>query len=113
MMKDVRFLPPLHLVYAYLPLSSGGTRIQPIYVTRRRKGPLGWVISMLLLLLTRLCYYMLRGEDGQIYDNIQFSAHSLLSIDRPLVEYIQYVNDLAPSQWSHISSEVGSERVPL
>ncbi len=100
MMKNVRFLPPLHLLYAYVPLASGGTRIQPIYVTRKRKGPIGWLINTMLLLLTQLCYYALRGEDGQIYDNIQFNPQNLLPIDRPLTEYIRYVNDLIPSQWS-------------
>lgn len=102
MMKNVRFLPPLHLVYAYVPLATGKTRIQPIYVTRKRKGPIGWLVSMLLLLVTRLCYYALRGEDGKIYDNIQFNPQNLLEIDRPLVKYIQYVNNLVPSRWSNI-----------
>lgn len=104
MMKDVRFLPPLHLLYAYVPLPSGGTRIQPIYVTRDRKGPFGWLINQLLLLLTQLCYYALRGEDGQIYDNIQFNRQNLLPVDRPLAEYISYVNDLIPSRWSKVQT---------
>ena len=103
MMKNVRFLSPLHMLYAYVPLASGGTRIQPIYVTRKRKGSLGWLISFLLLWLTRLCYYALRDEDGKIYDNIQFTAQTLLPIDKPLVEYMRYVNELEPSQWSSLT----------
>ena len=100
MLKKSRLLPPLHMLYAYLPLPEGGAKIQPIYVTRRRKGPIGWVINHLLLLTTRLCYYALRGEDGKIYDNIQFDPKSLLPIDEPLVEYMRYVNGLKPSCWS-------------
>ncbi|MBE9063698.1 aromatic ring-hydroxylating dioxygenase subunit alpha [cf. Phormidesmis sp. LEGE 11477] len=102
MMKDVRFLPPLHMLYAYVPLPDGSTRIQPVYVTQKRKGPIGWIKNNLLLLLTRLCYYALRGEDGKIYDNIQFTAQNLLSIDQPLVEYMRYINQLVPSAWSSI-----------
>ncbi|MEM9164669.1 MAG: aromatic ring-hydroxylating dioxygenase subunit alpha [Cyanobacteria bacterium P01_F01_bin.4] len=101
MMKDVRFIPPLHMLYAYVPLPGGETRVQPVYVTRKREGLLGWLISQLLLLLTRLCYYTLRDEDGQIYDHIRFEPKTLLSIDAPLVEYMQYVNQLEPSRWSN------------
>jgi hypothetical protein len=47
-----------------------------------------------------LAYYMLRGEDGKIYDNIRFNPQVVLSIDAPLLQYMQYVNQLEPSQWS-------------
>ncbi|MEL7140800.1 MAG: aromatic ring-hydroxylating dioxygenase subunit alpha [Cyanobacteria bacterium J06573_11] len=100
MLKNGRLLPPLHMLYAYVPLPSGGTKIQPIYVTKKRKGPVGWLVNRFLLLLTRLCYYALRGEDGKIYDNIQFSSKNLLPIDQPLGAYMSYVNGLARSHWS-------------
>lgn len=100
MMKQVRRLPPLHMLYAYVPLPSGETQVQPIYVARRRRGILGWCVSQWLLLLTRLSYYVLRDEDGKIYDNIRFEPRTLLSIDAPLVDYIHYVNQLEPSCWS-------------
>lgn len=40
-MKKVKLIPPLHIIYAYIPLKSGITRIQPIYVAAKRKGVLG------------------------------------------------------------------------
>lgn len=100
MLKKSRVLPPLHMLYAYVPLPNGGTKIHPIYVTRQRRGPIGWLINNFLLLMTRLCYYALRGEDGKIYDNIQFAPKRLLPIDEPLVEYMTYVNGLERSCWS-------------
>ena len=108
MMKNGRLLPPLHLIYAYVPLPDESTRIQPIYVTRKRNGLLGGLISWLLLLLTRLSYYALRGEDGKIYDNIRFDPKNLLPVDRPLVEYMRYVNQLEPSNWSKQVSSASS-----
>ena len=100
MMKNMRRFPPLHMLYAYVPLADGGTQIQPIYVTKKRKGLLGNLTSQLLLLITRLSYYALRGEDGKIYDSIQFEPKNLLPVDRPLVEYMQYVEQLERSRWS-------------
>ncbi|MEB3210811.1 MAG: aromatic ring-hydroxylating dioxygenase subunit alpha [Leptolyngbyaceae bacterium] len=106
LMKDVKRIPRLHMLYAYVPVNDvktgiQKTRIQPIYVTRKRPGVLGTVISQCLLHLTRLCYYILRDEDGLIYDNIQFAPRSLLKIDAPIVQYMAYVNRLSPSRWSN------------
>lgn len=100
MLKNSRLLPPLHMLYAYVPMSTGETKIQPIYVTQKRSGPVGWLVNHFLLLVTRLCYYALRGEDGKIYDNIQFEPKNLLPIDQPLVAYMNYVNQLERSHWS-------------
>ncbi len=98
-MKKVRFIPPLRMIYAYTPL-EGRTKIQPIYITKKRAGILGWFISRFLLLLTKLAYYFLRGEDGMIYDNIRYNPNAILNIDEPLVKYMNYVNQLQPSIWS-------------
>ncbi len=100
MMKNVRLFPPLHMIFAYTPIAPGRTRIQPIYVTQKRQGSWGWLVSQFLLICTRLAYYRLRDEDGRIYDNIQFDPKNLLSIDAPLAHYRNYVNRLEPSRWS-------------
>lgn len=100
MMKNVKLFPPLHLIYAYTPIAPGKTQIQPIYVTEKRPGIWGFIVSKFLLFCTRLAYYMLRDEDGKIYDNIQFNPQLLLKIDQPLAEYMHYVNQLEASRWS-------------
>ena len=102
MMKNVRVFPSLHMIYAYNPVAPGRTRIQPIYVAEKRKGIFGWLLTQLLLLFTRLAYYALRDEDGKVYDNIRFNPNVIVSIDRPLVEYMKYVNKLEPSIWSKV-----------
>jgi phenylpropionate dioxygenase-like ring-hydroxylating dioxygenase large terminal subunit len=100
MMKKVRLFPTLYMLYAYTPIAPGRTRIQPIYVTEKRQGMIGYLLSQFLLLCTRWAYYMLRDEDGKIYENIRFNPQVLLSIDAPLAQYMQYVNELEPSRWS-------------
>ncbi len=99
-MKGVKRIPPLHMIYAYPPLTDGRTRIQPIYVAAQRPGPFGKLKTHFLLWLTRMAYYFLRDEDGLIYDNINFAPRTLLKIDQPIVEYMRYVNQLEPSAWS-------------
>lgn len=102
MMKNVQVFPSLHMIFAYTPVAPGKTRIQPIYVAEKRKGILGWLLTRLLLLFTKIGYYVLRDEDGKIYDNIRFNPNALLSIDTPVTKYINYVNQLEPSIWSRI-----------
>jgi phenylpropionate dioxygenase-like ring-hydroxylating dioxygenase large terminal subunit len=108
-MKKVKLLPPLHMIYAYTPVDASRTRIQPIYIAEKRKGIFGWLITRILLLLTKLAYYFLRGEDGMIYDNIRYNPNALLSIDAPLGKYMYYVNKLEPSIWSKDLQEVSQK----
>ncbi|MDX2096916.1 MAG: aromatic ring-hydroxylating dioxygenase subunit alpha [Leptolyngbyaceae cyanobacterium bins.59] len=107
--KEVKLLPPLHMIYAYVPLPRGRTRVQPIYVTAQRQGLRGWMVSQALLLLTRFAYYMLRDEDGKIYDNIRFEPKALLPIDKPIAQYMQYVNQLQASSWSFSNQDESLE----
>jgi nitrite reductase/ring-hydroxylating ferredoxin subunit len=99
-MKNVRLVPPLHMIYAYTPIKDGRTRIQPIYVTEKRTGIWSWFVSRILLLLTKLAYYFLRDEDGMIYDNIRYNPNAIISIDKSLIKYMNYVNSLETSIWS-------------
>jgi hypothetical protein len=104
--KNLRFrgtgfqIPQLYMLYAYTPLERGVTRIQPIFVTKKREGVLGWLYSRALLVATLAGYRFLQHEDGQVYDNIRFSPNALLPIDGPVAKFISYVNRLEPSRWS-------------
>ncbi len=104
-MKNVKLLPQLYMIYAYIPLAGGKTRIQPIYITEKRPGIWGNLVARFLIFCTKLAYYMLRDEDGKVYDNIRFNPNLLLDIDAPLTKYIEYVNQLKISLWSKIKPE--------
>lgn len=103
LMKDVSFRgrkwPTLHMIFAYRPLEKGRMMVQPIYVTRKRSGIGGKMISSILLWMTKKAFFSLQGEDGTVYENMRFYPSNLLSIDRPVAQYIQYVNKLKSSPW--------------
>ena len=69
-------------------------------VTRKRKGLWGGFISALCIFFTRMGFYSLQGEDGQVYENIRFNTQNLLAMDAPVARYIRYINRLKPSCWS-------------
>jgi nitrite reductase/ring-hydroxylating ferredoxin subunit len=103
LMKDVAFRgrrwPSLHMIFAYRPVEKGRTLVQPIYLTRRRRGIPGRLLSRFLLWLTKRAFFALQGEDGAVYENMRFYPGNLLPIDGPVGQYIQYVNKLEPSPW--------------
>lgn len=103
LMKDVSFRgrkwPTLHMIFAYRPLEKGRMMVQPIYVTKKRRGFGGPLVSAVLLWMTKRAFFSLQGEDGAVYENMRFYPSNLLSMDRPIAQYIQYVNKLKPSPW--------------
>jgi phenylpropionate dioxygenase-like ring-hydroxylating dioxygenase large terminal subunit len=102
-MKDVHFLgykwPTLHMIFAYRPINKSRLHVQPIFVTKKRKGLLGFLSSQFLLTMTKMSFYSLQSEDGEVYENMRFYPATLLPIDRPVSQFIQYVNKLKISPW--------------
>ncbi len=58
-----------------------------------------------MLLGMQLSAYLLRDEDGKVYDNMRFNSERLLPIDAPVVRYIAHVNKLPASVWSRRESD--------
>lgn len=102
-MKNVSFFghkwPTLHMIFAYRPIEKGRMQVHPIYLTKKRSGPIGFLVSRMLIWMTKRAFFALQGEDGAVYENMRFYPMNLLSIDRPVGQYIQYVNKLKPSNW--------------
>jgi phenylpropionate dioxygenase-like ring-hydroxylating dioxygenase large terminal subunit len=92
-------LPTLHMIFAYRPISLTQTLVQPIYVTKKRAGIFGFFINYFLIFLTQRAFFALQGEDGMVYENMRFFPKNLLPIDKPVAQYIQYVNKLPISPW--------------
>ena len=103
LMKDVHFFgmkwPTLHMIFAYRPIAKGRILVQPIFVTKKRSGLFGKIIERVLIAMTKMGFNSLQGEDGEVYENMRFYPGTLLSIDRPVAQYIQYVNKLKSSPW--------------
>jgi nitrite reductase/ring-hydroxylating ferredoxin subunit len=95
-----RPLPELYMLFAYRPMSHGKTLVQPIFVTRKRPGFTGWLVSRALMALTRRAFAALQGEDGLVYENMRFHPHALLAMDEPVARFVAHVNRLEPSVWS-------------
>jgi phenylpropionate dioxygenase-like ring-hydroxylating dioxygenase large terminal subunit len=92
-------IPSLYMIFAYRPLDNGRTHVQPIFLTPKRSGIWGRMIQRLLIFVTQMGFKSLQGEDGEVYENMRFNPGKLLPMDRPVGQYIQYVNKIPTSSW--------------
>jgi phenylpropionate dioxygenase-like ring-hydroxylating dioxygenase large terminal subunit len=99
-MKPKWAWPRLYMLYAYRPEAGRISATQPIYVTAKRNGIFGAIRARFALFMTKRLYFFLKDEDSKIYDNIRFDKKNLIGIDQPVIRYIDYVNQLTPSQWT-------------
>lgn len=88
-----------HMFFSYRPVDEHRCEVQPIYVTKKRRGPMA-LYALALMWITQLMFMTLRDEDGAVYDNVRFNPRNLLKIDAPVARFVQYINRLAPSLWS-------------
>lgn len=92
-------LPEIHMMYGYTSERVGEVRMQPIFLTKRRPGPLGALVSAACLLVMHAVHLVLKTEDGLIYNNIRFRPAALLPIDAPVTRLMQWINRRRPSKW--------------
>lgn len=91
---------PVRMVFAYTPLAYGRCRTVPIFVAEKKTGILSWFKAKTLLWVMKIGFFVLRDEDGAIYDNIRFQPNALLKMDQTVARFIGWVNKLKPSDWS-------------
>ncbi|MEO0605344.1 MAG: aromatic ring-hydroxylating dioxygenase subunit alpha, partial [Myxococcota bacterium] len=91
---------PVRMLFAFTPLENGKTRSVPIYVAERKPGLVHAVRALWLLWMMKLGYAVLRDDDAKIYDNIRFQPNALLKIDKPVAQFVSWVNQLPRSSWS-------------
>lgn len=106
-LKDVKLFGRYHMPEAYLIFSlkysnRGKAEILPIAVTEKRPGPLGWLVTRTMLVLTKAGFDRLKSDEGEwFFENLRFRADALLPhFDRPIATLIQFINKQKLSKWS-------------
>ena len=92
-------MPELFLIYAYRVERPGLTRVFPLFVTRKREGLWGKLVSAACLVATRIGYHVLKGEDGRVYENMRFHPGALLAIDAPVGKFLGFIEKIPESGW--------------
>jgi nitrite reductase/ring-hydroxylating ferredoxin subunit len=89
-------LRPMYATFSYRPENGLKTIIQPIFLTPKKPGLLGFLTSTFYLWMSAIMYHRIKNEDGVIYENIRFTPHFETG-DENIVKYIAHINRLKKS----------------
>lgn len=90
----------LYLMFALRLTPDGKTEGRTIAFTRKRKGPLGWMVSRALLRLTHLAGYYFAVGDTRIFQTIRFNLKTPIPADRAVMAFIQHLEQQPAHQLS-------------
>lgn len=89
-------LRPMYATFGYRQEGNKKTVIQPIFLTPKGSGLMGWLKARFHLWMSGIIYNRLKSEDGEIYENIRFTPH-FQEEDTNILKFIAHVNRLPKS----------------
>lgn len=89
---------PMYATFGYRPEGEAKTVIQPVFLTPKISGVVGWLKAQFHLWLSGVIYNRLKNEDGEIYENIRFTPH-FQAEDTNILKFIAHVNRLPKSNF--------------
>ena len=81
----------LHLMFALRRTDDGGTEGQAIAFTRRRRGPLGWLLNRCLLHFTAIAARYFAHGDTRVFQSIRFQLKNPIAADRAVIAFIRHL----------------------
>jgi phenylpropionate dioxygenase-like ring-hydroxylating dioxygenase large terminal subunit len=99
----VRFGPdflPLHLMFALRRGDDGTTIGQAVTFTRRRRGPLGWLVNRVVLRITALAARYFALGDTRVFNTIRFRLATPIPADRAVLAFIDHLEQQPQVEWN-------------
>jgi phenylpropionate dioxygenase-like ring-hydroxylating dioxygenase large terminal subunit len=88
-----------HIIFALRPRKDGGSEGQTIFVTQRRNGLIGKLVSNVILLLTRAVSAYFAKGDTLIFKTIRFNFRTPIKADLPIISFIRHVERQMALPW--------------
>jgi len=103
----------LYLMFPHRPTVQGGTEGIMLFATRKRKGPLGWLLARLIVWVTYIAGNYFEKGDRLIFESIRFSMRAPVKADHPIIEFIRHSEEQVsrPLPWKDSApAELGLRR---
>lgn len=94
---------------------DGEAEGQTILLTRKRSGPLGWLVSAFALFLSFLVGNYFAKGDTEVFRSIRFDIQTPVGPDQSVLDFVKYVDDLPSREfgtWEEIGREPRLEALP-
>jgi phenylpropionate dioxygenase-like ring-hydroxylating dioxygenase large terminal subunit len=88
-----------HIIFALRPNSEGDAEGQTILVTNKRKGPLGWVIDKISLVLSHIVGSYFAAGDTRVFQTIKWNFKTPIKADRPIIHFMKHLQKQRYSVW--------------
>jgi len=92
-----------HIIFALRLAKDGTTEGQTILVTKRRRGPIGWLFNRVLLFLSWVVGTYFAHGDTRVFQTIKFDFKTPLKADRSIIQFIKHVEEqpsIAVGAWT-------------
>lgn len=94
---------------------DGRAEGRTILLTRRRRGPMGWLANRVILFLTKLVGDYFAKGDTEVFRTIRFKIQTPVKPDRPILQFVDYVEGhraLSYGGWEVVEPPRRLEAVP-
>lgn len=89
----------LYLMFALRRADDGATEGQTLAFTRRRRGPLGWLVNRVLLRATALAARYFAYGDTRVFETIRFNFANPIPADRAVLAFIRHLEAQPLAAW--------------
>lgn len=90
----------LYLMFALHRDDDGRTIGQAVTFTRRRRGPIGWLMNHLLLRITALAARYFALGDTRVFSSIRFRLATPIAADRAVLAFIDHLEQQPRAAWN-------------
>ena len=102
-----------HLLFALRRGDDGETIGQTVAITRRRKGPLGWLVNKLVLCLTAVVAWYFATGDTRVFQTIRFDLRNPIGADRAVLAFIRHFEKQPLADWHEPPVAAPNKQIPL
>lgn len=88
-----------HIIFALRAGAGGKTEGRTLLVTKKRPGLVGWSVNRILLFLTKVVGSYFAHGDTKIFRSIKFDLKTPLAADRPILRFIEHLENQSVSPW--------------
>ena len=89
----------LHLMFALRRDDDGSTEGQTLAITKRRRGPLGWLVNRVLLRATAIAARYFAHGDTRVFQTIRFDFRNPIPADRAVLAFIRHLEAQPLAVW--------------
>ncbi|QLE57323.1 aromatic ring-hydroxylating dioxygenase subunit alpha [Nostoc sp. TCL26-01] len=89
----------LHLMMTLRLVAGNKVAVQPIFLTKKRRGFTGWLFNRFVLWLTYILLHYFLKDDVQILETMQFDLRTPIKADQPIMQLIHHVERQKPLAW--------------